>query len=120
QQVERRSSNILLASLFGIGNILPNVARSSTAPDSALLERLGARVRTERHARALSRRELAEKAGLSERFLAMLESGRAKVSVTRLAELARALDTTAADLLASAPPPRAGRRRRSPGRAPRA
>ncbi len=66
---------------------------------SRLLERLGKRLRERRDERALSRRELAEISGLSERFLGLLEGGKTNVSVTRLDELARALGTNAAALL---------------------
>jgi XRE family aerobic/anaerobic benzoate catabolism transcriptional regulator len=67
---------------------------------SPILERLAERVRARRRELALTLRELGERADLSERFLVLLEGGRANVSVTRLDALARALGTTAADLLA--------------------
>jgi XRE family aerobic/anaerobic benzoate catabolism transcriptional regulator len=44
-------------------------------------------------------REVAERSGLSARFLVQLEGGRGNISVRRLAEVARALDTTPAALL---------------------
>jgi XRE family aerobic/anaerobic benzoate catabolism transcriptional regulator len=44
-------------------------------------------------------RELAERAGVSERFLGLLETGRANVSVTHLDDIARALGTSPATLL---------------------
>jgi XRE family transcriptional regulator, aerobic/anaerobic benzoate catabolism transcriptional regulator len=44
-------------------------------------------------------RELAEKSGVSERFLVSIEAGRGNVSVVRLADVARALGTSAAALL---------------------
>jgi XRE family aerobic/anaerobic benzoate catabolism transcriptional regulator len=58
-------------------------------------------VRARRKDLSLTLRELGESAGLSERFLVSLESGRANVSVIRLDDLARALGTTAADLIAA-------------------
>lgn len=64
-----------------------------------LLVELGARVRSLRVARGLSRRALAARSGLSQRFLAQLEGGSANISVARLAELASALGTTAVRLL---------------------
>ena len=45
-------------------------------------------------------RELAERSGVSVRFLVQLESGRANISVKRLADLARAFNVPTADLLA--------------------
>jgi XRE family aerobic/anaerobic benzoate catabolism transcriptional regulator len=56
-----------------------------------LLSRLGATVRRLRKERAWSRRDLAERTGISERFLADVESGHANPSLLRLAELAQAL-----------------------------
>jgi XRE family aerobic/anaerobic benzoate catabolism transcriptional regulator len=78
---------------------------SEATPRTALLERLAAHVRARRKARALTLRELAGAAGVSERFLALLESGRANVSVARLDDIARALDTSAAALLTEEPAP---------------
>lgn len=65
-----------------------------------ILARLAERVRRRRRERSLTRRELAELAGVSERFLGMLEGGRGNISVARLDELARALGTSAAALIA--------------------
>jgi XRE family aerobic/anaerobic benzoate catabolism transcriptional regulator len=65
-----------------------------------LLPALGRRARAERVDHGWSIRELAERSGLSPRFLVQLESGRGNISVRRLADVARALDTTPAALLA--------------------
>jgi len=64
-----------------------------------LLTSVGARVRALRRERGWSRRELGERAGLSERFLAQVESGRGNPSVKSLAEIAAALETSPAALL---------------------
>src|SRR2546421_1728890 len=63
---------------------------------SALLEtdyliRLGERVRAWRAEHATTRKALAAASGVSERFLAQLESGRGNISVLRLRQLARAM-----------------------------
>jgi XRE family aerobic/anaerobic benzoate catabolism transcriptional regulator len=68
----------------------------------ALLLGLGERVRAERRRIGLTMRELAEGSGISERFLVALEGGTANVSVLRLAEVARSLGTSAAELLGGA------------------
>ena len=52
-----------------------------------------------RDAAGLSRRVLAERCGLSERFLAHVERGSGNISVVRLDAIARALGTTAGALL---------------------
>jgi XRE family aerobic/anaerobic benzoate catabolism transcriptional regulator len=63
---------------------------------------VGSAVRRLREERGLSRRALSDKSGVSERFLADLEGGSGNISVVRLAEVARALGTTASTLLAEA------------------
>ena len=75
---------------------------------SELLQRVGARVRGEREHRGWSRRELSRACGVSERFLAQLEAGEGNISLVRFAEVAAALGTTPAALLAE--PERAGER----------
>src|SRR2546428_10859227 len=64
-----------------------------------LLAGVGGVVRRLREERGLSRRALSDKSGVSERFLADLEGGTGNISVVRLAEVARALGTTAGALL---------------------
>ncbi len=81
-----------------------------------LLSAVGAVVRRHRETQGLSRRELAAKAALSERFLADLEGGTGNISVSRLDELARALGTTAAGLLLQAEGPGSEKARGAPGR----
>lgn len=66
----------------------------------AILRTVAAEVRRRRAARGYSRRELAEKSGLSERFLAQVEGGTGNISVARLAELARVLGVSPGELLA--------------------
>jgi XRE family aerobic/anaerobic benzoate catabolism transcriptional regulator len=67
--------------------------------DSQLVQALGTRVRTRRKARALTLEALADLCGLSRRFLADVEAGRANISVVNLARLARALGASASALL---------------------
>jgi XRE family aerobic/anaerobic benzoate catabolism transcriptional regulator len=64
-----------------------------------LLVRVGQRIRALRRERRWSRKELGERAGLSERFLAQVETGRGNPSLRSLAEIAGALETTPAALL---------------------
>jgi XRE family transcriptional regulator, aerobic/anaerobic benzoate catabolism transcriptional regulator len=75
------------------------------SPDSVLRE-LGARTRALRLERGWTLREVSERTGVSARFLVQLEAGRGNISVRRLAEVARAFDTTAAALLAEPNEPR--------------
>lgn len=70
-----------------------------------LLSALGRRVRAHRLARGLTIREVAERSGVSSRFLVQLESGQGNISVRRLADVASALQTTPSALLSDGAPP---------------
>ena len=67
----------------------------------AVLAALGRRARAQRIARGWTLREVAERSGVSPRFLVQLEAGRGNISVRRLADVAQALDTTPSALLTS-------------------
>lgn len=69
-----------------------------TAMGSELLA-LGAEVRRERQLAGLSLRALADKAGLSERFLSDLERGKGNISIARLLDVAHALDVPLTSLV---------------------
>ncbi len=67
-----------------------------------LLRTLGVAVRGRRTELRMTMRELAKKAGVSERFLVQLENGDGNISVARLEDVAEGLATTGAELLAAA------------------
>lgn len=67
--------------------------------DGDILGRLGQNVRNARRANALSRRELSERSGVSQRYLAKLEAGDGNISIALLARVAQGLDTTIHALL---------------------
>lgn len=84
--------------------------RQAAEQAPGILAVVAANVRSRRREQALTLRELAQSSGVSERFLVLLEAGRANVSVARLADIARALGAAPADLLlASAPQGEAAR-----------
>ena len=60
--------------------------------DAEFLEILGHNVRFARESRNLTRRELAQTSGVSERFLAQLETGKGNASILILRRIATALD----------------------------
>lgn len=64
-----------------------------------VLQAVGVKVSEARTQRGWTLRELAERSGLSVRFLVQLEAGRGNISIKRLADLAGAFGVTAADLL---------------------
>ncbi len=79
-----------------------------THPDHdsrATLAELGGRVRAWRARRGMTRKQLARDSGLSERFLADVESGKGNVSINSLEACARALNITILELLQDAPRP---------------
>ena len=69
------------------------------------LESVGSAVRALREKRGWSRRELAASSGVSERFLAQLETGDGNISLRRFADVAHSLGTTPAALLATTAEP---------------
>jgi XRE family aerobic/anaerobic benzoate catabolism transcriptional regulator len=76
-----------------------NAPISPQQQESAYLAQLGARVRALRAEHAMTRRQLAEASGVSERYLAQLESGEGNISVLLLRKVARALGATVERLL---------------------
>ena len=72
---------------------------------NATLAELGARVRGWRASRGMTRKALASDSGLSERFLADVESGKGNVSINSLEAAARALNISLLELLHDAPRP---------------
>ena len=56
--------------------------------ESEFLSQLGARVREMRALHGISRRELALRSGLSERYVAQIEAGKGNVSIVRLLRIA--------------------------------
>ncbi len=73
--------------------------RSREERRAELLRSLGAAVRKRRNELGLSMKALGEQAGVSERFLAQLETGEGNISVARLQDVAESLSTTASALL---------------------
>jgi XRE family aerobic/anaerobic benzoate catabolism transcriptional regulator len=71
----------------------------------ATLPELGARIRAWRARRGMTRKQLAVDSGLSERFLADVESGKGNASINSLEATARALNITLIELLQDAPRP---------------
>jgi XRE family aerobic/anaerobic benzoate catabolism transcriptional regulator len=79
-------------------------ARRKAAPapakaNAVFLAALGERVREARARRGMSRRSLAQDSGVSERYLAQLESGEGNASVLLLRQIAGALNLPLTDLL---------------------
>jgi len=84
------------------GKRLSKPAKPAGAGRQRLLSALGRAARLRRDGLGLTRQALARRAGLSERFLAQLETGHGNISVAKLDDLARALELPAAALLGAA------------------
>lgn len=78
------------------------VHAASAAGDADFLLAIGERVRKARARRDITRKMLAQQSGVSERYLALLESGRGNVSVLLLRHVGAALDLPPEALLRDA------------------
>lgn len=72
--------------------------------ETAFLEQLGQRVRTMRALRGMSRKVLAKVSGISERYIAQLESGKGNVSIVLLRRVAHAMGAPLEDLIPGGEP----------------
>jgi XRE family aerobic/anaerobic benzoate catabolism transcriptional regulator len=68
--------------------------------DNAYLGRLGERVRAWRADHGMTRKALSKASGISERYVAQLESGKGNISILLLRQLARAMGMSAESLVA--------------------
>jgi XRE family transcriptional regulator, aerobic/anaerobic benzoate catabolism transcriptional regulator len=73
-------------------------------PEASFLEQLGQRVRTTRALRGMSRKVLAKVSGISERYIAQLESGKGNVSIVLLRRVSNAMAAHLEDLIPPAEP----------------
>jgi XRE family transcriptional regulator, aerobic/anaerobic benzoate catabolism transcriptional regulator len=73
-------------------------------PETGFLEQLGQRVRTMRALRGMSRKVLAKVSGISERYIAQLESGKGNVSIVLLRRVSHAMGAHLEDLIPTAEP----------------
>src|SRR6201991_4383367 len=70
-----------------------------TNSDDVFLAELGQRARTMRGVHGMSRKVLAKVSGISERYIAQLESGKGNVSIVLLRRLAHAMGAPLEDLI---------------------
>jgi XRE family aerobic/anaerobic benzoate catabolism transcriptional regulator len=75
-----------------------------TDPEAGFLEQLGQRVRTMRALRGMSRKVLARVSGISERYIAQLESGKGNVSIVLLRRVSNAMGAHLEDLIPATDP----------------
>ncbi len=75
------------------------------AVDTSFLKLLGDRVREARARRGMTRKILARDSGVSERYLAQLETGQGNISILLLRDIAQALDVPVEALVYDGPEP---------------
>ncbi|GLR86450.1 helix-turn-helix domain-containing protein [Bradyrhizobium iriomotense] len=73
------------------GEALPGGTAVPPYSETEFLVELGERVRSSRMRCELSRRELARRSGISERYIAQIEAGKGNVSIVLLLRLASAI-----------------------------
>jgi XRE family transcriptional regulator, aerobic/anaerobic benzoate catabolism transcriptional regulator len=73
-------------------------------PETGFLEQLGQRVRTMRALHGMSRKVLAKVSGISERYIAQLESGKGNVSIVLLRRVSNAMGAHLEDLIPASEP----------------
>jgi XRE family aerobic/anaerobic benzoate catabolism transcriptional regulator len=73
-------------------------------PETAFLEQLGQRVRTMRGVAGMSRKVLAKVSGISERYIAQLESGKGNVSIVLLRRVSNAIGVHLEDMIPGSEP----------------
>jgi len=95
--------------MFLITTLSGALARSGgmteqSSPEDSFLEELGQRVRTMRGLRGMSRKVLAKVSGISERYIAQLESGKGNVSIVLLRRVSDAMGAHIEDLIPTGEP----------------
>ncbi|SFJ77838.1 helix-turn-helix domain-containing protein [Bradyrhizobium sp. Gha] len=73
------------------GEALPGGNAMPPCSETQFLVELGERVRSSRMRCCMSRRELARRSGISERYIAQIEGGKGNVSIVLLLRLASAI-----------------------------
>lgn len=73
------------------GEVLPGSCALPPYSETVFLAELGERLRSSRMRCELSRRELARRSGISERYIAQIEAGKGNVSIVLLLRLASAM-----------------------------
>src|SRR6202034_2567159 len=96
----------------GMGSMPPQATQRATklpqdeaAAAGLYLHQLGTRIRGARSRRGMTRKILARDSGVSERYLAQLETGKGNISITLLRRIANALDIPVEALVSEGPEP---------------
>ena len=79
------------ARLERVSQAASSIGERARAAEAEFLAGLGDRLRQMRSLRAISRRELARRSGISERYIAQIEAGKGNVSIMLLFRFANAM-----------------------------
>ena len=90
--------------LLKVEQTIPERDGEKAPSSAAYLKTLGRKVRDARARHGMTRRMLAHDSGISERYLAQLESGLGNLSIVMLRKLAKAIDVPVAELVSDEPP----------------
>ena len=90
--------------LLKVEQTIPERDGEKAPSSAAYLKTLGRKVRDARARHGMTRRMLAHDSGISERYLAQLESGLGNLSIVMLRKLAKAIDVPVAELVNDEPP----------------
>jgi len=96
-----RSAEVSNVSLVDSGDAANSL---DSLPTDEFLKIVGMRVRAQRSAKNMSRKKLAEISGVSERYLAQLESGQGNMSIALLRKVTTAVNLSLAKLLSAETP----------------
>ncbi|MFZ0794309.1 MAG: helix-turn-helix transcriptional regulator [Candidatus Korobacteraceae bacterium] len=88
-----------------IADVTSSRGGQESVAESDYLKRVGERVRETRARRGMTRKLLARDSGVSERYLAQLETGQGNISILLLRQIANALDLPVEDLVLAGPEP---------------
>jgi XRE family transcriptional regulator, aerobic/anaerobic benzoate catabolism transcriptional regulator len=77
--------------------------QESEIDDTQYLRRVGERVREGRERRGMTRKLLARDSGVSERYIAQLETGQGNISILLLRQIAQAMNLSAGELVRDTP-----------------
>src|SRR5579872_1683157 len=84
-------------------SMIMHVSRRDAAGETAYLRLLGERIREARARRGMTRKILARDSGVSERYLAQLETGQGNISIALLRQIAHAMGLPLGDLVREEP-----------------
>src|SRR5437764_3410868 len=81
----------------------PETVNAEKESEAAYLRLLGERIRAARARRGMTRKILARDSGVSERYLAQLETGHGNISIILLRQVAQAMSLPLAELVREGP-----------------